>query len=72
MFTKLTEDRVLIKSSGEGDEKAFEMLLMRHKNKIYRFIGAKLNDPDLVVVSNTGTRFLSATAESFNPINTDV
>ena len=48
MFTKLTEDRVLIKSYVEGDEKAFEMLLMRNKNKIYRFIGAKLNDPDLV------------------------
>jgi len=41
------EDRDLINAYINGNEKAFEILLMRHKNKIYRFIGMKLKDSDL-------------------------
>jgi RNA polymerase sigma-70 factor (ECF subfamily) len=41
------EDRVLISLYIQGNENAFKTLLMRHKNKIYRFIHIKLNDRDL-------------------------
>ena len=44
---KLMEDRVLISLYIQGNENAFKTLLMRHKNKIYRFIHIKLNDRDL-------------------------
>lgn len=44
---KLMEDRDLISLYIQGDENAFKALLMRHKNKIYRFIHMKLNDRDL-------------------------
>ena len=47
MINKQTEDRDLIKEYIDGNEKAFEILLMRHKNKIHRFIGIKLRDNDL-------------------------
>ena len=47
MITKHTEDRDLINEYINGNEKAFEILLMRHKNKIHRFIGMKLRDNDL-------------------------
>lgn len=41
------EDRDLISEYIKGNEKAFEVLVMRHKNKIYRFIYMKLRDQDL-------------------------
>jgi RNA polymerase sigma-70 factor (ECF subfamily) len=41
------EDRELISLYIQGNENAFKTLLMRHKNKIYRFIQIKLNDRDL-------------------------
>lgn len=41
------EDRDLINSYLCGDEKAFEALLMRHKEKIYRFIYMKIRDTAL-------------------------
>lgn len=41
------EDRDLISEYIKGNEKAFEVLLMRHKNKIHRFIYMKLRDQDL-------------------------
>jgi RNA polymerase sigma-70 factor (ECF subfamily) len=44
---KLMEDRELISLYIQGNENAFKTLLMRHKNKIYRFIQIKLNDRDL-------------------------
>ena len=44
---KLMEDRELISLYIKGNENAFKTLLMRHKNKIYRFIQIKLNDRDL-------------------------
>ena len=47
MINKQTEDRDLINAYVKGNEKAFEILLMRHKNKIHRFIGMKLRDTDL-------------------------
>ena len=47
MINKQTEDRDLINEYINGNEKAFEILLMRHKNKIHRFIGIKLRDNDL-------------------------
>jgi len=47
MINKQMEDRDLINAYINGNEKAFEILLMRHKNKIYRFIGMKLKDSDL-------------------------
>ena len=47
MINKQTEDRDLINAYIKGNEKAFEILLMRHKNKIHRYIGMKLRDTDL-------------------------
>jgi RNA polymerase sigma-70 factor (ECF subfamily) len=47
MINKQTEDRDLINAYIKGNEKAFEILLMRHKNKIHRFISMKLRDADL-------------------------
>lgn len=38
------DDRTLIKNYIDGDEKAFEVLLMRHKDKIYRSIYMKVRD----------------------------
>lgn len=38
------EDRALVSLYLKGDEKAFETLLMRHKNKIYNYIYAKIRD----------------------------
>lgn len=47
MSIKQMEDRDLISEYIKGNEKAFEVLVMRHKNKIYRFIYMKLRDQDL-------------------------
>ena len=47
MINKETEDRDLILAYVKGNEKAFEILVMRHKNKIHRFIYMKLRDQDL-------------------------
>lgn len=44
---KRMDDRELITSYIDGNEKAFEALLMRHKDKIYRFVYLKLRDADL-------------------------
>lgn len=41
------DDRVLVRAYINGDEKAFEALLMRHKDKIYRFIFMKVRDTAL-------------------------
>lgn len=41
------DDRELVKAYMDGDEKAFESLLMRHKDKIYRFIYLKVRDTAL-------------------------
>ncbi len=44
MTMKNLDDSVLLKCYIDGDEKAFEVLLMRHKDKIYRFILLKVKD----------------------------
>lgn len=41
---KRLDDRDLITEYLKGNEKAFEVLLMRHKDKIFRFIHMKLRD----------------------------
>lgn len=41
------DDRGLVNAYINGDEKAFEALLMRHKDKIYRFIFMKVRDTAL-------------------------
>jgi RNA polymerase sigma-70 factor (ECF subfamily) len=41
---KRMDDRELITLYIDGNEKAFEVLLMRHKDKIYRFIYLKVRD----------------------------
>lgn len=38
------EDRELISTYLDGSEKAFETLLLRHKDKVYRFIYMKVRD----------------------------
>jgi len=38
------DDRELVSAYINGDEKAFEALLMRHKDRIYRFIYMKVRD----------------------------
>lgn len=38
------DDRVLVSAYINGDEQAFETLLMRHKDKIYRFISMKVRN----------------------------
>lgn len=38
------DDRVLVSAYISGDEQAFETLLLRHKDKIYRFIAMKVRD----------------------------
>jgi RNA polymerase sigma-70 factor (ECF subfamily) len=38
------DDRELVSSYINGDEKAFEALLLRHKDRIYRFINMKVRD----------------------------
>lgn len=41
------EDRELIKKYIAGNEKAFEVLLLRHKDRIFRFIQIKVRDGEL-------------------------
>lgn len=38
------EDRDLVSAYIKGNEKAFETLLLRHKDKVYRFINMKVRD----------------------------
>lgn len=45
-FTKL-DDRVLISEYINGNEKAFEVLMMRHKDRIYRSVYMKIKNPAL-------------------------
>jgi len=45
-FTKF-DDQKLIASYLKGDHQAFEVLLMRHKNKIYKLIYLKVKNRDL-------------------------
>lgn len=47
MAMKQLDDRDLITEYISGNEKAFEVLLTRHKDKIYRFIYMKLRNQEL-------------------------
>mgnify|MGYP006264622343 CR=1 FL=1 len=40
-------DSVLVKSYIQGDERSLEMLIKRHKQRIYNFIYSKVFDRDL-------------------------
>jgi RNA polymerase sigma-70 factor, ECF subfamily len=47
MLYSTKEDRILISEYLSGNEKAFEALLIRHKDRVHRFIFMKLRDSDL-------------------------
>jgi RNA polymerase sigma-70 factor (ECF subfamily) len=47
MIMKRLDDRELVSLYINGNEKAFEQLLMRHKEKMFRFIYLKVRDRDL-------------------------
>jgi RNA polymerase sigma-70 factor (ECF subfamily) len=47
MIMKRLDDRELVSLYINGNEKAFEQLLIRHKDKIYRFIYLKVKDKAL-------------------------
>jgi len=47
MSIEQVEDCVLVSKYIGGEEKAFEQLLMRHKDRIYRFINVKVKDGEL-------------------------
>ena len=40
-------DQELVKLYVNGNEKAFELLITRHKDRVYRFILSKIKDPEL-------------------------
>jgi RNA polymerase sigma-70 factor, ECF subfamily len=40
-------DQELVKLYVSGNEKAFELLITRHKDRVYRFILSKVKDPEL-------------------------
>ena len=40
-------DQELVKLYVNGNEKAFELLITRHKDRVYRFILSKVKDPEL-------------------------
>jgi len=44
MTTEQIEDSVLVRNYINGDEKSFEHLVFRHKNKLYRYIYLKVKD----------------------------
>ncbi len=39
-------DQELVKLYVNGNEKAFELLITRHKDRVYRFILSKIKDPE--------------------------
>jgi RNA polymerase sigma-70 factor (ECF subfamily) len=47
MSIQFQDDHQLVKQYIDGDEQAFEILLLRHKDKIFRSIFNKLRDYDL-------------------------
>lgn len=40
----IMEDQELVKVYQSGNESAFEVLLMRHKNRVYNYIYSKIRD----------------------------
>ena len=47
MAMQFLDDHKLVQSYLEGNEQAFEVLLLRHKDKIYRSIYNKVRERDL-------------------------
>lgn len=43
----ITSDAILVKAYISGDEKALEILVLRHKSRVYNFIYSKVLDGDL-------------------------
>ena len=42
-----TPDSILVKDYIQGNEKSLEILVLRHKNRVYNFINSKVYDRDL-------------------------
>jgi RNA polymerase sigma-70 factor (ECF subfamily) len=49
MLLSSLEDQELVKLYIRGNEKAFEILVTRHKDRIYRFICSKIHDRDVAL-----------------------
>jgi RNA polymerase sigma-70 factor (ECF subfamily) len=49
MLLSSLEDQALVKLYIRGNEKAFEMLVNRHKDRVYRFICSKIHDRELAL-----------------------
>ena len=49
MLLSSLEDQELVKLYIRGNEKAFEILVNRHKDRIYRFICSKIRDRDVAL-----------------------
>ena len=47
MFYKI-EDKSLVKNYIEGDNKSFEILLSRHKSKVFGYIMSKVKNKDII------------------------
>ena len=49
MLLSSLEDQALVKLYIRGNEKAFEILVNRHKDRVYRFICSKIHDRELAL-----------------------
>ena len=47
MLSKKITDQFLVKAYLQGDESSFEILLTRHKNRVYAFIMSKIKNKDI-------------------------
>ena len=47
MLSKKITDQYLVKTYLQGDESSFEILLTRHKNRVYAFIMSKIKHQDI-------------------------
>ncbi len=47
MLSKKITDQYLVKTYLQGDESSFEILLTRHKNRVYAFIMSKIKNKDI-------------------------
>ena len=47
MLTSVLSDQELVAKYLNGDNSSFELLLMRHKNKVFSFIMSKIKNRDL-------------------------
>ena len=47
MQTQKLDDSVLVKSYIEGNERSLEILILRHKQRVFSFIYSKVQDRDV-------------------------